>query len=212
MSPRISNFRERGIEPSLLYQLDGTVTTSYDRAVPPAPAARAKLLDAFVTILLEQGERAATLEAVAAAAGVSKGGLLYHFPSKDALVEGLAEHVEALGAEDVERMCAAPEGPAAYYIRTSVFADTPIDRAIVALTRLSQTANPRAQQALRHIHQGWFDALAEEVTDPAAARAVALIGDGLYYGAAMSGETSTTPPEDVDELLKVVRKLIGPGD
>ncbi len=39
-----------------------------------------------------------------------------------------------------------------------------------------------------------------------------LIGDGLYYGAAMSGETSTTPPEDVDELLKVVRKLIGPSD
>ncbi|WP_326601007.1 TetR/AcrR family transcriptional regulator [Rhodococcus sp. PD04] len=81
--------------------------------MPPAPAARAKLLDAFVTILLEQGERAATLEAVAATAGVSKGGLLYHFPSKDALVEGLAEHVEALGAEDVERMRAAPEGPAA---------------------------------------------------------------------------------------------------
>lgn len=212
MSPRISNFRERGIEPSLLYQLDGTVTTSYDRAVPPAPAARAKLLDAFVTILLEQGERAATLESVAAAANVSKGGLLYHFPSKDALVEALAEHLETLAADDAELMRTAPEGPATYYIRTSVFADTPLDRAIVALTRLSQTANPRAQQALRRIHQGWFEALSDEVTDPAAARAVMLIGDGLYYGAAMSDETSTTPPEDVDELLKVVRKLIGPSD
>lgn len=212
MSPRISNFRERRIEPSLLYQLDGTVTTSYDRAVPPAPAARAKLLDAFVTILLEQGERAATLESVAAAANVSKGGLLYHFPSKDALVEALAEHLETLAADDAELMRTAPEGPATYYIRTSVFADTPLDRAIVALTRLSQTANPRAQQALRRIHQGWFEALSDEVTDPAAARAVMLIGDGLYYGAAMSGETSTTPPEDVDELLKVVRKLIGPSD
>lgn len=212
MSPRISNFRERGIEPSLLYQLDGTVTTSYDRAVPPAPAARAKLLDAFVTILLEQGERAATLESVAAAANVSKGGLLYHFPSKDALVEALAEHLETLAADDAELMRTAPEGPATYYIRTSVFANTPLDRAIVALTRLSQTANPRAQQALRRIHQGWFEALSDEVTDPAAARAVMLIGDGLYYGAAMSGETSTTPPEDVDELLKVVRKLIGPSD
>lgn len=212
MSPRISNFRERGIEPSLLYQLDGTVTTSYDRAVPPAPAARAKLLDAFVTILLEQGERAATLESVAAAANVSKGGLLYHFPSKDALVEALAEHLETLAADDAELMRTASEGPATYYIRTSVFADTPLDRAIVALTRLSQTANPRAQQALRRIHQGWFEALSDEVTDPAAARAVMLIGDGLYYGAAMSGETSTTPPEDVDELLKVVRKLIGPSD
>ncbi|EHK83334.1 TetR/AcrR family transcriptional regulator [Rhodococcus pyridinivorans] len=180
--------------------------------MPPAPAARAKLLDAFVTILLEQGERAATLESVAAAANVSKGGLLYHFPSKDALVAALAEHLETLAADDAELMRAAPEGPATYYIRTSVFADTPLDRAIVALTRLSQTANPRAQQALRRIHQGWFEALSDEVTDPAAARAVMLIGDGLYYGAAMSGETSTTPPGDVDELLKVVRKLIGPSD
>lgn len=175
--------------------------------MPPAPAARAKLLDAFVTILLEQGERAATLEAVAAAAGVSKGGLLYHFPTKDALVEGLAEHVEKLAAEDVDLMRAAPEGPVEYYIRTSVFADTPLDRAGVALTRLSQTANPRAREALQRIHQGWFDALAEEIGDHATARAVALIGDGLYYRAAMSGETSTTPPEDVDDLLAVVRRL-----
>ena len=180
--------------------------------MPPAPAARAKLLDAFVTILLEQGERAATLDAVAATAGVSKGGLLYHFPSKDALVDGLAEHVETLAAEDVQLMNTAPEGPSAYYIRTSVYADTPLDRAIIATTRLSQTANPRARRALRRMHQGWLDALSVEVTDPAAARAVMLIGDGLYYGAAMSGETSKTPPENVDELLDVVRRITGARD
>lgn len=175
--------------------------------MPPAPAARAKVLDAFVSILLEHGERAATLDAVAAAAGVSKGGLLYHFPSKDALVDGLAEHVETLAAEDADVMRTAPEGPAAYYIRTSVYADTPLDRAIIATTRLSQAAHPRARRALRHIHQGWLDALSVEVTDPAAARTVMLMGDGLYYGAAMSGETSETPPEDVDELLEVVRRI-----
>ncbi|MCK0093658.1 TetR/AcrR family transcriptional regulator [Rhodococcus sp. HNM0563] len=177
--------------------------------MPPPPAARAKLLDAFVTILLEQGERAATLDAVAAAAGVSKGGLLYHFPSKDALVEGLADHVEELAAGDAALMRDAPEGPAAYYIRTSVYADTPLDRAIIATTRLSQNAIPRARLALTRISQGWMDVLADTVTDPATARAVMLIGDGLYYSAAMSGETNDTPPEDVDELLEVVQRLIG---
>jgi AcrR family transcriptional regulator len=177
--------------------------------VPPPPAARAKLLDAFVTILLEQGERAATLDAVAASAGVSKGGLLYHFPSKDALVEGLADHVEELAAADADLMREASEGPAAYYIRTSVYADTPLDRAIIATTRLSQNAIPRARRALQQIHRGWMDVLVDEITDPATARAVMLMGDGLYYNAAMSGETSDTPPEDVDELLDVVRRLIG---
>lgn len=175
--------------------------------MPPPPAARAKLIDAFVTTLLDHGERASTLDAVATAAGVSKGGLLYHFPSKDALVEGLAEHVEALAAADAESMRAAPEGPAAYYIRTSVYADTPIDRAIIATTRLSQGANERARQALRHIQQVWMNVLSEEITDPATARAVMLIGDGLYYNAAMSGETSEMPPEDIDSLLDVVGRM-----
>lgn len=35
---------------------------------------------------------ALTLDAIAKKAQVSKGGLLYHFPSKDALVRGLLEH------------------------------------------------------------------------------------------------------------------------
>ncbi|MFD3811185.1 TetR family transcriptional regulator [Rhodococcus sp. NPDC058639] len=175
--------------------------------MPPPPAARTKLVDAFVSVLLEHGERAATLDAVAAAAGVSKGGLLYHFPSKAALIEGLAEHVEQLAADDAELMRTAPEGPAAYYIHTSVYADTPIDRAIIATTRLSQGANERARQALHRIRQGWLDVLTDALEDPAVARAVMLIGDGLYYNAAMSGETSETPPEDVDELLEVVRRM-----
>ncbi len=160
-----------------------------------------------MTILLEQGERAATLDAVATAAGVSKGGLLYHFPSKAALVEGLCEYVEHLAAEDAALMRTAPEGPAAYYIHTSVYAGTPIDRAIIATTRLSQGANERAREALHRIRQGWLDVLIEALADPAVARAVMLIGDGLYYNAAMSGETSETPSEDVDELLEVVRRM-----
>lgn len=34
-----------------------------------------------------------TLESVAKEAGVSKGGLLYHFPNKDALIESMIEHM-----------------------------------------------------------------------------------------------------------------------
>lgn len=50
--------------------------------MPRPPLAREKVLDAFEAILIDDGERAATLEATAKAAGVSKGGLLYHFRSK----------------------------------------------------------------------------------------------------------------------------------
>lgn len=175
--------------------------------MPPPPAARAKLLDAFVTILLEQGERAATLDAVAAAAGVSKGGLLYHFPSKDALVEALCVRVEELAAADARQMREAPEGPVEYYIRTSVYADPPIDRTIVAVTRLSQDADTRAREALAHIHRTWLDVLVDTIDDPVTARAVMLIGDGLYFNAALSGTPDSTP-RDVDDLLTVVQRMI----
>ena len=53
---------------------------------------------------MEGGISGLTLEAVAREAGVSKGGLLYHFPSKEALISGMIGRLvegftEALGRE-----------------------------------------------------------------------------------------------------------------
>jgi AcrR family transcriptional regulator len=65
---------------------------------------RARLLRAAVEQISEHGILDLTLDQVAAAAGVSKGGLLHHFPSKLALLEGLAgmlahEYIARVGAE-----------------------------------------------------------------------------------------------------------------
>jgi AcrR family transcriptional regulator len=61
-----------------------------------APLRRAPLRDLVVEAavgLIESGGVATlTLEAVAAAAGVSKGGLLHHFRSKDALLTAVIQH------------------------------------------------------------------------------------------------------------------------
>lgn len=180
--------------------------------MPPPPAARDKVLDAFVSILLAQGERAATLEAVAAEAGVSKGGLLYHFGSKQALMEGLLERLKALVDADVEAMRGAEDGAAAFYVRTSAYTGSPLDRTIVATSRLAQGSHPEAVEALQSMRQRWFDVLVDAVADPAVARAVMLIGDGLYYNAAMddgwAGTTSPMHPIDVNDLLAVVADLI----
>jgi len=58
----------------------------------PRPSQRARLLDAAADVIAADGIGALTLDAVAARAGVSKGGLLYHFRSKNALVAALVEH------------------------------------------------------------------------------------------------------------------------
>ena len=50
---------------------------------------RGRLLDAAVAVIGRAGAQGLTLEAVAAEAGVSKGGLLYHFASKRDLLDAL---------------------------------------------------------------------------------------------------------------------------
>ena len=77
------------------------------------PLARERVLDAYQSILIAEGERAATLEAVAREAGVSKGGLLYHFAAKEDLTAGLVARLAALTDDDLHRMSAAAEGPIA---------------------------------------------------------------------------------------------------
>ena len=54
-------------------------------------ATRRRLLDAAAAVVRRDGPRALTLDTVAAQAGLSKGGLLYHFATKDALVDALVQ-------------------------------------------------------------------------------------------------------------------------
>ena len=56
----------------------------------PAPA-RDRILEAAERVVAEVGAARLTLDLVAQAAGVSKGGLLYHFPSKESLLGALAQ-------------------------------------------------------------------------------------------------------------------------
>lgn len=57
----------------------------------PARSSRAKILEAASELAREVGPGNLSLDAVAARAGLSKGGLLYNFPSKAKLMEALVE-------------------------------------------------------------------------------------------------------------------------
>ena len=173
------------------------------------PSARDRILDAFEELLGEQSERAATLDAVAARAGVSKGGLLYHFASKDAMVDGVlarpSDHVEA----DLERMRTAPEGPVDYFIRTSIPTDNDLERSIVAVARLAQSADSRARDALASMQRAWLGILESSVGDPLVARIIMLIGDGMYYNTALLPDTNAVlrGETDLDRVIELVKRL-----
>ena len=149
--------------------------------MPRPPLAREKVLDAFESIVIAEGERAATLNATAKAAGVSKGGLLYHFGSKEELAAGLIERLDALTTADLANMASAGEGPVAYYIRTSVMEDEALDRVLIAASRLAQGGLVAAAEGLRNSRRRWEDAIRPHVRDRTSLDLVMLLSDGLYF-------------------------------
>ena len=82
-------------------------------ATPEAGASRIDLLlDAAEAVIVRDGIASLTLDAVAAEAKVSKGGLLHHFPSKDRLVEALVTRTASnIRAHNDEAYQCATEGP-----------------------------------------------------------------------------------------------------
>lgn len=85
------------------------------------PNSREKILAAAADVARESGPGSLSLDAVASRAGVSKGGLLYNFPTKAKLMQGLVEDYlrefeQALEAANINDK---GENPLAVYIRLS---------------------------------------------------------------------------------------------
>ncbi|MDP9591041.1 TetR family transcriptional regulator [Shinella sp. AETb1-6] len=73
-------------------------------------AVRRQVLAVAARLSLEKGPASVTLDAVSQAAGVSKGGLLHHFPNKLSLLDGLFDDVtQNLDRVLAERMKVDPE-------------------------------------------------------------------------------------------------------
>jgi len=176
------------------------------------PHARESVLDAFEALLVEDGERAATMDATARRAGVSKGGLLYHFASKESLVEGLIARLRTLSVEDIEQIKSAPDGPVAAFMRTSIMTGSPLDRTIVALSRLAQNGHPSATDALRDLRVLWEDAIRPQAKDETALQLIMLVSDGLYFNNALTvgGVPGPVPTgSDLDALIALVISAAG---
>lgn len=152
-------------------------------------ASRGKLLAAAETVILESGVAHLTLDAVAAAAGISKGGLLYHFASKEALVMGLVENLVAGIEVDLERAFAAePEGPGR--ATRAMIAET-MGRTMARTTERRQRVgaallaaagnNPELLTPLRRAFTKWMKELGDDGLAPGVPMVVAAALDGLTF-------------------------------
>src|SRR3546814_2636926 len=144
------------------------------------------------------------MDATARKAGVSKGGLLYHFASKEALEAVIIERVETLAAEDVAQIRESPEGAVAAFMRTSLHTGTPLDNAIVDVSRLAQNGSAPAIAALRRIRDLWEDAIRPYTRDETALQVVMLVSDGLYFNNALTVGSVPGPVPTGAELAALI--------
>src|ERR1700758_1298620 len=83
-----------------------------NRNVARGEATRGQLIAVATHMFAERGYEDTSIEAVLREAGVSRGSLYHHFPSKEALFEAVAEEVETSVGTQTLRAASGAEGPA----------------------------------------------------------------------------------------------------
>src|ERR1700679_217586 len=81
------------------------------RDTPKSLRTRARILDGAMALFAELGVVAATNPLIAERAGLTRGAMLYHFPSRDGLIAAAADHIQAARARALtEAAQQAPSG------------------------------------------------------------------------------------------------------
>jgi AcrR family transcriptional regulator len=170
------------------------------------PSNRETILDAFESILIAHGVTEATLEVIADSAGVSKGGLLYHFGSKDELFTAFGERL-ARRVDDATGL--APTDPVEV-IRWYLAPD-PADDHGAALWRSTLAALHGADAGLMGAIRAAFARHARplEILEPTLAAQVRLVGDGILLHALLGVEPRPQLEAIIDDLMARARG--GPG-
>jgi AcrR family transcriptional regulator len=84
----------------------------------------AGILDRAAALFARRGFEQTSVQAIADAVGLSKAGLLHHFPSKDALRAAVLAQVDTLGRTALEQVRELPVGAARDHRAVEVLVDT----------------------------------------------------------------------------------------
>jgi AcrR family transcriptional regulator len=142
-----------------------------------------RILTAAEQVVVRDGVGSLTLEAVARQAGVSKGGLLYHFPSKSELIIAI---VERLGkrCETAHAGSMAEDGESAgaftrAYLAARSAGPDPQKRPILTALLAAAGTDQHYLEPMHKRARQWQQKLEDDGIDPATATIVRLAIDGL---------------------------------
>jgi AcrR family transcriptional regulator len=158
-----------------------------------------RALAAALTIVCRDGASALTMDGVAKEAGMSKGGVLHHFGTKDALVGELVMTMVNSFETTLEEKADEDPEPVGRYVRAFLAAMeeptiTEVGRGLLAAVAL----NPALIDPLRELFLRCQKRFARDGLDPVTAYQCVLVADALWYQAIF--DLPPPPQEVLDEL------------
>lgn len=168
-----------------------------------------RLLNGAEAVVARQGIANLTLDAVAAEAGVSKGGLLHHFPSKDRLIEALVTRSAAnwrrCFTEAYEGAAPGP-GRMARALLSHCLSDakcwTEELRRSTSAVFAALAQNPSLIQPMREVYADLHRLIAQDGLPPGVGETVAAALDGLWLDWVLG-----FVPLDQERVVRVRRTL-----
>lgn len=141
------------------------------------------ILESAASIINEQGADYLTLDAVAKKAGVSKGGLLYHFKSKEGLIQELVNYANNLYQEKVNKYVNSDSDESGQWLNAFIEVtrehrteNAPITSGMLA----AQGSNKLLLSPLRESYQDWQNHIESDGLDEVDATIIRLAVDGLW--------------------------------
>lgn len=162
---------------------------------------RRALLDSAASIAASQGFAAVTMQTVAEAANVTKGGLFHHFPNKQALVEAMAlDQLEKLDTS-IDAYMATDPVDHGRFTRAYVLASLDPENSGSSSAWGAIAASVGADVAMRKVWDGWLADRLRRHRDTDAGielETVRLAADGAWFAYLLGGVSA---PAVRDHLL-----------
>jgi len=155
--------------------------------MPRVTDTRARIVRAAEDVVMRDGVSRLTLEAAAAEAGVSKGGVLYHFPSRAALVSAMVQRFVESFEVDLEHYGASSGKPGAFtraYLEATVAptdeAGDQRERRLGAALLAGMASDPDLLAPLRVRADAWQAAVERDGLPAGVGTLVRLAADGVW--------------------------------
>lgn len=162
-----------------------------------------RILDVANKVIAEKGLHCFTLDEVAKAAGISKGGLLHHYPSKDKLIKALIENYldlfQSRVSETEKSLCgASPCNRMVSFIHEQ-FNQCKLDTNTMYCLLAAVASNQELLHPVLEKRKEWIEKI-NECKDPIMALIISFACDGIVFSNLLGLEVF--PADTKDKLME----------